>query len=64
MSAQVHRFRDTVAAWLGTGATVYMTPDRARALGEALVQFADDVEAVKFQDSQLPTFNLSFDDED
>ena len=57
MSTQVHRFNDTVAAYLGEGPTAYMTPHQARELGKALIQAADDTDRVKFTASTLPTFN-------
>jgi hypothetical protein len=34
--AQVHRFRDHVAAFLANGETVYLTPKEARAFARAL----------------------------
>ena len=57
MSTQVHRFHDTVAAYLGECPTTYMTPHQARMLGQALIATADDTDNVKFTESTLPTFN-------
>ena len=56
MSTQVHRFHDTVAAYVGTGPTTYMTPHQARELGKALIAAADDTDAVKFTQSTVGTF--------
>ncbi len=52
ISAQVHRFRDHVALYVGNGETVYVKPQDARTLGEALLACADDVEI-------QPNFSLS-----
>lgn len=43
ISAQVHRFRDHVALYVGNGETVYITPADARTLADALNACADDV---------------------
>lgn len=56
--AQVHRFRDSVAAYLGDGQTVYMTPDNAEKLAEILTACARDVRAGPFRDSQFRTVEL------
>lgn len=53
--AQIHRFRDKVAMSLGTGETVYLTPEFARTLGQQLLRYADDCEARAFVDSPLGT---------
>ena len=57
MSNQVHRFHDTVAAYLGNGETTYMTPYQARELGKALIEIADDCDKVRFVDSHVGTFH-------
>ena len=59
MNSQVHRFRDTVAVYIGKGETVYMTPHQARELGQALIDTADDIDKVKFTESTLPTFTVN-----
>ena len=56
MSTQVHRFGDTVAAYIGTGDTTYMTPQQARELGNALIEAAKDTDNVKFTKSTFKTF--------
>ena len=56
MSNQVHRFHDTVAAYLGTGETVYMSPAQAMAFGMALIQVAEECDSKKFVDSTIGTF--------
>ena len=43
-TAQIHRFRDLVAAYLGSGETVYLTPLDARHLAQGLIEAARDVE--------------------
>lgn len=55
--AQVHRYYDCVAAYLGDGSTVYMTPEKARRIAEALNACARDVaEFPDFGNSQFHTF--------
>lgn len=45
MTASIHRFRDKVAVYLGEGqSTVYLTPQCALDLSEALVEAAVDVQ--------------------
>lgn len=53
LNANVHRFRDYVAAHVGTGETVYMTPKQARTLARALHAAARDAENVPFAQSRL-----------
>jgi hypothetical protein len=60
--AQVHRFRDDVAAWLGDGSQQYMTPAQALQLGTALIQCATDVLQRDFQRSTFGTFRLEVED--
>ncbi|MCZ8104008.1 MAG: hypothetical protein O9972_39705 [Burkholderiales bacterium] len=61
-SAQVHRFRDHVAASLcgygRNGSTVYMTPGEARALAAALTLAAYDCMSLPFVDSRCGTFEI------
>ena len=56
--AQVHRFGDSVAGWLGSGDTAYMTPLAARQLARALLAAADDCEQRGAADSQCGTFAI------
>lgn len=46
--AQVHRFHDAVAVFIGKGETVYLTHDQAQQLGRALIDCAADVWAKPF----------------
>lgn len=65
-SAQVHRFRDFVAAYISGPdfkrgkyhATVYLTPGEARQIGAALVACADDVENRSFTNSAFRTVEI------
>lgn len=59
---QVHRFGDTVAAYIGTGATVYMTARQARIMARALNRAARSVERESFVNSSGNTCALAFDD--
>lgn len=57
-AGQVHRFRDTVGAWLGTGQTVYLSPAEARAMARALIKAARSVDRERFADSSGNTTPL------
>lgn len=57
--AQVHRFGNQIAIYIGTGETVYLTPDQAQDLGGALTACADDIGKKSFQDSDFKTFRLT-----
>lgn len=52
---QVHRFGDTVAAYLGNGETVYLTPWAARELSRALSYCSHSVRHVGFVESNFET---------
>lgn len=56
--AQVHRFRDAVALYVGNGRTVYLDRRDAARLAKALSAVARDVKARPFQDSTCGTFEL------
>lgn len=56
--AQVHRFRNCVAVYVGTGETVYMTPKDARKLSRAINKAARSVEREKFVDSSGNTCEI------
>jgi len=69
--ARVHRFRDKVAIHLtvrsssecgafsvGDGQTVYLSPEAAKELGEALIECAEDVENYRFVDSPFTTVEV------
>lgn len=43
MTAQVHRFRDKVAIYVGNGETTYLTIEKAERLGRALIEAAENV---------------------
>ncbi len=57
-TAQVHRFRDNVAAYLGDGATTYLTPDDATAFALALLKAAHSCRTETFAKSTCGTFRL------
>ena len=56
--AQVHRFRDRVAVYIGTGETVYMTPEDARKLARALTKTAKSIKTETFAESTCGTMEL------
>ena len=60
--AQVHRFHDKVAVWLGGGDTVYLTAEEAIKLGNKIAAYGRDVKACKFTDSEMGTFNATISD--
>ena len=60
--AQVYRFHDTVAIYIGTDPTVYMTPYKARKLSKALLEAAKDIKARNFLDSKVGTFELDIEE--
>lgn len=60
--AQVHRFRDTVAAYLSGDKTQYLTPKDARKLARALNRAARSVDTCKFTESSDLTFELKAED--
>ena len=49
--AQVHRFRDRVAVFVGDGETVYLSPKNARKLARALNAAARSCDTESFADS-------------
>lgn len=62
-AGQVHRFRNTVAAYVrpavGKGATVYMTADEARVMAAALIACADDIGRHSLLASQFRTVEIA-----
>lgn len=56
--AQVHRFRDTVACYLGAGPTTYLSSKEARALSKALLKAARDCDRVPFTASTCGTVTV------
>lgn len=60
--AQVHRFHDSVALYIGTGETVYLTHDQAQQLGRALIDCAHDVWKVPFGKSDIGTVRVDIGD--
>lgn len=62
--AQVHRFRGAVAAHLGDGPTVYLTPKEAASLSSALRLACKDIkDHPNFGDSQFQTVRISIKDQ-
>jgi hypothetical protein len=61
--AQIHRFHDKVAIYLGNGETVYLTADEALELGSELTRYGNDVRNKTYLDSQIGTYNLDLEAE-
>lgn len=59
-NAQIHRFGDKVAISLpGKGETIYLTPDDARAVADAMRACASNIEAQpKFSESTFATNHI------
>lgn len=56
--ASIYRFHDTVAVYMGTGATVYLSPAEARKIARALNANARDIGERKFTESTLGTTEI------
>ena len=56
--AQVHRFRDKVAVYVGGGETVYLAPANARKLARALNAVARSCDKESFADSPSLTVQI------
>lgn len=59
-NAQIHRFHNKVAGYVGTGETVYLTPKEARKIAKALNACARSCDKESFQESNFNTFRLEF----
>lgn len=59
-TAQVHRFGDFVAGYLADGSTVYMTPDDAISLANALTTAALDCKERTYLQSTFATKMFDF----
>lgn len=57
--AQVHRFREKVAVYVGGGETAYLSAKNARKLARALNAAARSCERETFVDSTCGTVNVS-----
>lgn len=60
IKAQVHRFRDYVAVYIGTGETVYLDPRQARQLTRAINKAAKSCETKSFSQSTCGTVSFDF----
>lgn len=60
VGAQVHRFRDKVAIYIGTGATVYLDPKDARQISKAINKVARSCERESFAQSSGNTHSFDF----
>lgn len=62
MKAQVHRFRDKVAVYVGNGDTVYLDPDTAYKLANALDDCAISIRDQPFTHSTFETREIELGD--
>ena len=58
--ASIHRHRNFVALSIGDGPTLYLAPSDAKAVGDALAQFALDAQVNTFFMSGLVRRDLEF----
>jgi hypothetical protein len=58
-TARVHRFHDFAAIHVGDGSTCYLSPMMARELGKALIDCANDIDAVDFLRSHFATQDIT-----
>ena len=58
--AQVHRFGDMVAVYIGTGETVYLSPKEARQLTRAINGVARSCDQEPFAESKGLTARFTF----
>ncbi len=56
--AQIHRFRDTVAIYLGDGSTVYLEPLQAVKIANKMKACAKDIKSNGFASSEFKTFEM------
>lgn len=55
---QTHRFHNSVAIWIGTGETVYLTARDARKLAKAINKTVRSIDRESFLDSPDLSFSL------
>lgn len=60
VNAQVHRYRDSVAVYLGKGQTVYLTPKEARQFARAINKTAKSCQSETFAQSTCGTTEFAF----
>jgi hypothetical protein len=61
-TAQIHRFHDKVAMYLGDGQTVYLKPHDAMVLASKMLECYRDIEARRFRDSTFATFDMELEE--
>lgn len=60
-TAQIHRFRGSVALYVGNGQTVYIDPKMARAIARSLNACVRDIKKKpKFYESDFQTVEFKF----
>lgn len=56
--AHIYRFHETVAIQLGDQPTVYISPDEAELVADALKAFASDIRTTMFSESTLRSVHV------
>lgn len=59
-TAQIHRFGDCVALYVGTGQTIYITPKEAKAIAKQLNACAKDIAEHSFGKGTFKTYQIEF----
>ena len=55
MATEIYRFRDKIAVNPSEGPTIYLTKEAARSIAKHFLLIADDIETVKFGESNVAT---------
>lgn len=58
---QIHRHRDHVALYVEGNKTIYLAPEDAEQIGDALIDCSLDTVTNKFSESEFETFRLNED---
>ena len=63
MSAQIHRYGEKVAIYLGSGNTFYLLPRQAKRIAQYLMEYAKDIEKREFKESTIGTIQMTINTE-
>lgn len=58
LKAQVHRFHDQAAIFIGTGSTAYFDAKEARKIARHLNKIAKEIETSRFTESKAGTLEI------
>jgi hypothetical protein len=63
MGAQIHRYGEKVAIYLGSGNTSYLLPRDAKRIAKHLIECAKDIEKKEFKESTIGTIEITINTE-